>query len=46
VISLEDRTIQLSGTIEDQYSQWREILSDIYAAELAELPTENDPLSQ
>jgi hypothetical protein len=46
VISLEDRTIQLSGTIEDQYSQWREILSDIYAAELAELPIENDPLSQ
>ena len=39
VIELEDRTIQLSGTIEDQYGQWREILSDIYAAEIAELPT-------
>ena len=39
VIELEDRTVQLSGTIEDQYSQWREILSDIYAAEIAELPT-------
>lgn len=38
VIELEDRTVQLSGTIEDQFSQWREILSDIYAAEIAELP--------
>ena len=42
VIELEDRTVQLSGTIEDQYSQWREILSDIYAAEIAELPTSLD----
>ena len=40
VIELEDRTIQLSGTIEDQYGQWREISSDIYAAEIAELPTD------
>jgi hypothetical protein len=43
VIELEDRTVQLSGNIEDQYSQWREILSDIYAAEIAELPK---PLDQ
>lgn len=42
VIELEDRTVQLSGSIEDQYSQWREILSDIYAAEIAELPTSVD----
>ena len=42
VIELEDRTVQLSGTIEDQYSQWRESLSDIYAAEIAELPTSLD----
>jgi hypothetical protein len=39
VIDLEDRTVQLSGTIDDQYSQWRESLSDIYAAQMAELPT-------
>lgn len=45
VIELEDKTIQLSGTIEDQYSQWREILSDIYAAEIAELPISLDPPS-
>jgi len=42
VIELEDRTVQLSGTIEDQYSQWREILSDVYAAEIAELPASYD----
>ena len=46
VIELEDRTIQLSGTIEDQYGQWREILSDIYAAEIAELPTDISQPSQ
>lgn len=39
VISLEDQTITLSGTVEEQYEQWREILTDIYAAERAELPS-------
>lgn len=33
VINLEDRTITLTGTVEEQYTQWREILADIYAAE-------------
>jgi hypothetical protein len=46
VIELEDRTIELSGTIEDQYGQWREILSDIYAAEISELPTDISQSSQ
>ena len=46
VIELEDRTVQLSGTIDDQYSQWREILGDIYAAEIADLPTEIAPPAQ
>ncbi len=36
VIELEDRTIQLTGSVNDQYDQWREILGDIYAAELPE----------
>jgi hypothetical protein len=36
VINLEDRTITLTGTVEEQYSQWREILADIYAAEMGE----------
>lgn len=30
VIELEDRTITLSGTVDNQYEQWREILKDIY----------------
>ncbi|MEK9920836.1 MAG: hypothetical protein VW519_09255 [Luminiphilus sp.] len=37
VIELEDRTVQLTGNVEDQYDQWRELLADIYAAELAAL---------
>ena len=37
VISLEDRTITLTGSVEEQYEQWREILSDLYAVELGQL---------
>ena len=39
VIGLEDQTITLTGTVEEQYEQWREILADIYAAERGELPS-------
>ena len=37
VFTLDNRTITLSGTVEEQYSQWREILADLYAAELGSL---------
>ena len=37
VIELEDRTIEISGNVEDQYAQWRELLADIYAAEVGAL---------
>lgn len=30
VIELEDRTITLSGTVENQYDQWRDLLQQIY----------------
>ncbi len=30
IIELEDRTITLSGTVENQYEQWRKILLEIY----------------
>ncbi len=30
VIELEDRTITLSGTVENQYDQWRQLLKEIY----------------
>lgn len=33
VIELEDRTITLSGTVENQYEQWRELLKEIYRAD-------------
>ncbi len=39
VISLEDQTITLTGTVEEQYEQWREILADIYAVEQGSLPS-------
>ena len=37
VFTLDNRTITLRGTVEEQYSQWREILADLYAAELGSL---------
>lgn len=33
VINLEDRTITLTGNVEEQYDQWKEILADLYAVE-------------
>lgn len=33
-IELDERVITLSGTVESQYAQWREILADIYANEV------------
>lgn len=43
VIELEDRTVMLSGNVEQQYTQWRELLADIYRAEIGdlELPEES-----
>jgi hypothetical protein len=32
-IELEERVITLSGTVDAQYEQWREILADLYASE-------------
>ncbi|MCO1333217.1 hypothetical protein MO867_02580 [Microbulbifer sp. OS29] len=33
IVELEDRTITLTGTVENQYRQWREILKEIYESE-------------
>lgn len=33
VITLDDRAVMLSGSVEEQYGQWRELLADLYAAE-------------
>jgi hypothetical protein len=37
VIELQDRTVMLSGNVEDQYAQWRELLAEIYRTEIGEL---------
>lgn len=35
-IELEERSVTLTGTVEAQYDQWREILADLYASEVGE----------
>jgi hypothetical protein len=37
VIDLEDRSVTLSGNVEEQYAQWRAVLADIYATEIGSL---------
>lgn len=37
VIELEDRTITLTGNVEAQYAQWKELLREIYKAERGEI---------
>jgi len=34
VLNLEERTITLTGSVEEQYGQWREILADLYAEDV------------
>ena len=36
-IELEDQTITLTGSVQDQYQQWRELLRQIYEAEVGSL---------
>jgi hypothetical protein len=43
VIELEDRTVTLTGSVEDQYEQWRELLRQIYEAEVGNpIPVQQD----
>ena len=37
-IALENRTVTLSGSVNEQYDQWREILREIYNAETGQTP--------
>jgi hypothetical protein len=37
VFNLDDRTITLTGSVEEQYAQWKEILADIYATEIGDI---------
>jgi hypothetical protein len=40
-ITLEDRTVTLSGTVDDWYNQWRNLLRDIYITETGQIPADN-----
>ena len=42
VIELQDRTVMLSGNVQDQYEQWRELLAEIYRTEIGELDLPKD----
>jgi hypothetical protein len=47
VIELEDRTVMLSGNVEDQYAQWRSVLEEIYRREIGDLaPPPTDDVAQ
>jgi len=37
IVELEDRTVTLTGSVENQYRQWRELLKQIYQAETGDL---------
>ncbi len=41
VVELQDRTVTLTGTVDDQYSKWREILYDIYVTETESVEGKN-----
>ena len=34
VIALDDKVITLTGSVEEQYEQWKEILNELYAEEM------------
>ena len=38
-IGLENRTVTLSGSVNEQYAQWQQILKDIYASETGQTGT-------
>jgi hypothetical protein len=42
-IALEERVITLTGTVDEQYAQWREILADLYAEETGTTPPGSAP---
>ncbi len=41
-IDLEERTVTLSGNVETQYEQWRQILAEMYANEIGAPPSSED----
>jgi hypothetical protein len=43
IIELNDQTITLTGSVQDQYAQWRALLDDIYRTDVGDLPTNTGP---
>jgi hypothetical protein len=41
VIELDDQTITLTGTVDNQYEQWKKLLSQIYHAERGSTPVQD-----
>lgn len=41
-VTLKNRTVTLSGTVDEQYSQWRNILSEMYHTETGQTPPVTD----
>ncbi|MGH8495555.1 MAG: hypothetical protein ACREVN_05420 [Gammaproteobacteria bacterium] len=43
VVDIEGKTVTLTGTVEAQYEEWRELLKEIYTAETGRVVSENTP---
>ncbi len=42
VISFDEHTVTLTGSVEEQYAQWRELLAQLYAEEMGIVVSEQD----
>ena len=42
IVDLQDRSVTLSGTVDDQFQEWRRILGDMFILEEGEAPTASD----
>ena len=43
VIELDDRTVRLSGSVEEQYDRWRAVLQEMYELEYGDVEGAADP---
>jgi len=44
IVDLQDRSVTLSGTVDDQYQEWRRILSEMFLISLASRPSKRRTL--
>jgi outer membrane lipoprotein SlyB len=43
VIELDDRTVRLSGSVEEQYDRWRSVLQEMYKLEYGDGDSSSEP---